>query len=865
MKAFLCAFALVVAASVQGFAADPLTQQQVIQLLQLKTPEAEVIENINAGGTKFTLGAEDIARLRRAGATPAILAAMQGRGAGGADVTTSEVSDLCLVVDYSGSMNGKTPDGVTKMTAAKQAVVKLIDALPADLNVAVVVYGTNKERGCEDIDLIHPLGKLDKETVKKRLLALPNTGFTPIASSLNIAGLALKKATAGRAIILVTDGVESCKGEPAAVAAKLAAEFGVKFGLHLVGFDIKPEERASLAAIARSGHGQYFNAKSAVEFASAMQKVTEVVAEAAPPVVEPAPGPGAAAPMMVFVSRNFSSWENPLHSEFSINGKTVDIFTSDTRKDISKHLKDGWNTLSITTRPQEPANKGNDLIFRIGPVHKDTKSNQLVMDPVLWEFRNGTDWKLENGRHSHPLGPGTKEVTLTFPVFYAGLDMEKQEIKAGDYVLSGKPDFNSWNSPVNAMVSVNGTPLNSFMLEARQIVVTSLLKEGRNEVKIVSSRVKNEFRNNDIQVSLGGPAEYIAAKKQWEVKPIVEFTAMQGWDKDQRSGQLINTANPEADTIERVVPFFLDEAPMAGKGGPPKAASSADAAAPSAQAAPSEPGAEEGDAAPVTSPISVLVKRNFSSWENPLHSEFSVNGRTIDIFSSDTQKDIRKHLKQGWNDISITTRPQEPANQGNDLIFRIGPMTKDAQSAEPVMAPVLWMFRNGSDWELDKGRYSHPLGPGTKEVTLSIPVFFAGMEHETAAVKAGDYVLVGKPGFSSWDSPVVAMVYVNGTPLNSFTLEERQVVITPLLKPGANEIKLVSKRVKNVFKSNDIEFTVGGPAEWVPANSKFEMKEIVQFKAMQGWEQDKKTGQLVNQANPESDTIERVIPFVLEK
>jgi hypothetical protein len=109
------------------------------------------------------------------------------------------------------------------------------------------------------------------------------------------------------------------------------------------------------------------------------------------------------------------------------------------------------------------------------------------------------------------------------------------------------------------------------------------------------------------------------------------------------------------------------------------------------------------------------------------------------------------------------------------------------------------------------------------------------------------------------------MVYVNGTPLNSFTLEARQVVITPLVKAGANEIKLVSRRVKNVFTGNDIKFSVGGPAEWIPAKSKFEVKEIVKFEAMQGWEKDDKTGQLVNQAAPESDTIERVIPFVLEK
>src|SRR4051812_23933492 len=99
MKAYLCAVALLVAASVQGFAQGALTQQQVIQLLQLKTPEQEIIEKIKAGGTTFTLGVEDIARLKRAGATPGILGAMQGKGVAPVDLTVAEITDLCLVVD----------------------------------------------------------------------------------------------------------------------------------------------------------------------------------------------------------------------------------------------------------------------------------------------------------------------------------------------------------------------------------------------------------------------------------------------------------------------------------------------------------------------------------------------------------------------------------------------------------------------------------------------------------------------------------------------------------------------------------------------------------------------------------------------
>jgi hypothetical protein len=258
----------------------PLTQKDVIQLLQLKTPESEIIERLKKSGSIFVLGTEDEGRLKRAGASEAVIAAMKGGGqAGGIDAAAYEISDLALVIDYSGSMNARTKEGPSKMAAAKEAVGKLIDKLPGDLNVAVIVYGVSKQRGCEDIDLVQPLGPVsDRAALKAKLMRLANTGMTPIASSLELAGVALQKAKGGRAIVLVTDGVESCKGDPSAVASKLASEFGIKFGLHVIGFDIKADEKASLEQIAKNGHGKYFNADNATELASAMQRVTQQVA-----------------------------------------------------------------------------------------------------------------------------------------------------------------------------------------------------------------------------------------------------------------------------------------------------------------------------------------------------------------------------------------------------------------------------------------------------------------------------------------------------------------------------------------------------------------------------------------------------------
>lgn len=270
--------------------------------------------------------------------------------------------------------------------------------------------------------------------------------------------------------------------------------------------------------------------------------------------------------LLLNVKRIYGTWDNPLHSEFSINGKMVNIYTSDTFEPIGPYLKDGWNTITVKTTPQEPANKENGLIFEMGPAEKAAGKDEWLMNPVLWEFRNETDWKLDNGKYSHPLGPDVKEVTLSYRIYYAGLQNENTKLNAGDFVLTGKPAYSTWNSPVIATVFVNGTPLNTFLLAERTLVITPFLKPGKNEIKLVSSRVKYSIKDNDIEFSIAGPAQWNVGQGQYVLTPILQFKSMQGWTLDSKTGMLVNSAKPDAESIERVIPFVLKEAPKPGGG-----------------------------------------------------------------------------------------------------------------------------------------------------------------------------------------------------------------------------------------------------------------------------------------------------------
>ena len=146
--------------------------------------------------------------------------------------------------------------------------------------------------------------------------------------------------------------------------------------------------------------------------------------------------------MGLWVEKNYASWDCPLHSDLSINGKAVGNFSASSDRDDRRVLEARLEHHRPDDQGPPPTDKDNQLIFRIGPVTK--KDGKRTMYP-LWEFRNGTDWKHADGKFTHQLGPDTKAVTLTYKVFFAGLEAENRPVAAGDYVLSGKQNYDVWN------------------------------------------------------------------------------------------------------------------------------------------------------------------------------------------------------------------------------------------------------------------------------------------------------------------------------------------------------------------------------------------------------------------------------------
>jgi len=202
------------------------------------------------------------------------------------------ITDFAIVLDCSGSMKEPTPEGETKMAAAKRVVTDLVQKMPDGLNVTFVIYGhevfgaANDPRNCQAVKVARPLGQLDaagKSDLVNMIDSLRPTGATPVALSLRTAGAELFKNNAFCGLVLITDGLETCHGDPVAEAARLAANPKLTFGAHVVGFGAKPEEDQALAQIAKAGRGKYYDANSSAELARSIGAVFEDLAQSTQP------------------------------------------------------------------------------------------------------------------------------------------------------------------------------------------------------------------------------------------------------------------------------------------------------------------------------------------------------------------------------------------------------------------------------------------------------------------------------------------------------------------------------------------------------------------------------------------------------
>jgi Ca-activated chloride channel homolog len=185
-----------------------------------------------------------------------------------------KILNVAILMDSSGSMAAKI-GGKTKMEIAKEAVRNYASKLPQGSRVMLRVYGqegsnsdSDKKVSCGSTEVVYELNPYDEASFKDGLNKFEPTGWTPIAGAIQAAQKDLEGQTGEKVqniIYVVSDGVETCDGDPAEAAISILNS-PAKAQVNVIGFDVNDEGQKSLHQIAQAGGGTYQSVSSAADF-----------------------------------------------------------------------------------------------------------------------------------------------------------------------------------------------------------------------------------------------------------------------------------------------------------------------------------------------------------------------------------------------------------------------------------------------------------------------------------------------------------------------------------------------------------------------------------------------------------------------
>jgi Mg-chelatase subunit ChlD len=175
-----------------------------------------------------------------------------------------------LVLDTSGSMLKKLGTS-TRIDVAKGSVSRLIDeTLPEGLPVALRTFKAGR-RSCDTV-LALKLGPLDRAALQRRIqrLKIDKGTRTPLGAAIAAVAGDIGQTPGPKVVVVVTDGAETCKGDPAAAVQGLV-DAGIDTTVNIVGLALDDEQlKASMASWAQAGGGVFFDAQDRAGLSSAI-------------------------------------------------------------------------------------------------------------------------------------------------------------------------------------------------------------------------------------------------------------------------------------------------------------------------------------------------------------------------------------------------------------------------------------------------------------------------------------------------------------------------------------------------------------------------------------------------------------------
>jgi Ca-activated chloride channel family protein len=187
-------------------------------------------------------------------------------------VGKAPTSRILFIFDASNSMAGQW-DGERKIDLARDILFEMLDTLEQKekVELGLRVYGHQSPvppQDCSDTKLEVPFGPRNASKIRQTLNEIQPKGTTPIARSLEQAPEDFPSCGSCRNIIvLITDGIEACDGDPCQVSLDLQKK-GIILRPFVIGIGSDPGFRETFDCI-----GEYYDTPTQEEYREALKEV----------------------------------------------------------------------------------------------------------------------------------------------------------------------------------------------------------------------------------------------------------------------------------------------------------------------------------------------------------------------------------------------------------------------------------------------------------------------------------------------------------------------------------------------------------------------------------------------------------------
>lgn len=171
---------------------------------------------------------------------------------------------VLIIVDASGSMSGQ------KIEDAKSAAISVVNG--ATDEVALMVYTDCDPDGDPSSGAISVWQGFttDKQALISKIQQIASESSTPIADAIKEGAAYIRSTKGSGAIVILTDGEETCGGDPVQAATDARAS-GVDV-INVVGFQLDQSAQSQMQSVSSAGGGRYYNASDAAQLNQALQQ-----------------------------------------------------------------------------------------------------------------------------------------------------------------------------------------------------------------------------------------------------------------------------------------------------------------------------------------------------------------------------------------------------------------------------------------------------------------------------------------------------------------------------------------------------------------------------------------------------------------